>query len=142
MLVLHPCCIKAVSLKHKVSMFLILSNEFFRSATIISFLWEGMYYCCCISFCHLAISLSCKQYVEPRPREVCFWVIYHRHPGLPMCLITPGSTKSQSASGPAAWGGGALCVCIGTYTGHIFPSKFNDGIAHRMCFLFKKVKVK
>lgn len=85
-------------------------------------------------------SLSCTQYLEPRPREVCFWVIYHRHPGLPVCLITPGSTKSQSASGPAARG--ALCVCIGAYTAHIFPSKFNDGIAYRMCFLFKKVKQK
>lgn len=57
-----------------------------------------------------------------------------------MCLITPGSTRSQSASGPAARG--ALRVCIGAYTAHIFPSKSDDGIAYRMCFLFKKVKQK
>lgn len=88
------------------------------------------------SSCHL----SRTQYLEPRPQEVCFWVIYHRHPGLPVWIITLGSTKSQSASGPAARG--ALCVCIGAYTAHIFPSKFNDGIAYRMCFLFKKVKQK
>lgn len=63
------------------------------------------------SSCHLSCE---KQCVELRPREVCFWVIYHRHPGLPACLITPGSTKRQSASGPAdhgrVEGGGTVCL--------------------------------
>lgn len=71
-----------------------------------------------ISFCVIAISLF-KQCVQPRPLEVCFWVIYHRHPGLPACLITLSSAERQSATGPAA--SGALRVCIGVLTAHIFP---------------------
>lgn len=65
-------------------------------------------------------------------------MIYHRHPGLPTCLITLSLTKSQSTSGPGAggWGVGGRYVCIGTCTAHISPSKFYDGIAYRMRFLF------
>lgn len=83
--------------------------------------------------------LSCKQYVKPGLGEVCSRAIYHRHPGFSLCLITPGSTKSQSASGPAA-GVGGHCVFALAHTAHIFPSTFNDGTAYRMPFLFKKVK--
>lgn len=124
-----------VSLKYTAA-----HSMFFRSATWISFLWERISYGCCASFCLHAMSLSCKQYVKPRPWEVCSWAIYHRHPGFPLCLITPGSTKRQSASGPAAGVGGGHCVFALALTGHIFPSTFNDGTAYRMPFLFKKVK--
>lgn len=85
-----------------------------------------------LSSCHLFST----QYVEPEPLEVCFWVIYHRHPGLPVCLITSSSSKRQAASGPAARG--ALCVCIGASTTHIFLSNFSDRLI--MYLLFKKEK--
>lgn len=79
-----------------------------------------------LSSCHLFST----QYVEPEPLEVCFWVIYHRHPGLPVCLITSSSSKRQAASGPAARG--ALCVCIGASTTHIFPYSLSDRLAHNV----------
>ncbi len=47
----------AESLKDKVNMFFIQSNEFFRPTTLMSVLQEEMSYGCCISFRLLAISL-------------------------------------------------------------------------------------
>lgn len=85
-------------------------------------------------------SLSSTEYVEPGPREVCFWVIYHRHLGLPVCLISLGSTNSQSASGLTARE--TLSVCFGPYIAHIFPLNSDDRIADTKCFLSEKVKQK
>lgn len=95
------------------------SSHFSRPATLVALVQEKnvlppLYQF--LSFCHLAV---CKGYVGPRLREVCFWVIYHRHPGLPVCLITPGLTESQSASGPATKGG--HCVFALALAPPIFP---------------------
>lgn len=63
--------------------------------------------------------------------------------GIQVFLCASLPRAQPKASQPQAQQlGGALCVCIGNYTAHIFSSKFNDGIAYRMCFLFRKVKEK
>lgn len=110
-------------------------------------------YCCCdccITFYHFCQWAVSKRYVGPRTREVCFWVIYHRHPGLPACLITLSLTKSQSTSGPGAggwraWGGPERvgerrAVCLHWHLHCPYsPSTFYDGIAYRMRFLFEEL---
>lgn len=95
------------------------SSHFSRPATLVSLVQEKMCYDCCISFYLFAILLPVKGMWGPGVREVCFWVIYHRHPGLPVCLITPGLTESQSASGPATKGG--HCVFALALAPPIFP---------------------
>lgn len=110
---------------------------FVGAANILSLLWEELSYSSCISFCLPAISFLCTVHEAQATRGVFLGDLPQA--SRPSCVPHYPRLSWKSVSlWPCSWGG-TMCLHWRLYCPYS-PSKFSDGIAHRICFLFKKVK--